>query len=184
VIGASAEAREMLAPVYEETNANRATFEAFCRSLTAEELARDVPRASWTVKDYIAHLATIDIWVGEWFEHLADGTPWRPRLDDGSPFNIDTWNEARIVERKGATVEQLLEEAAQHRVSLWAAVDRFTPEVLGQQFSFRENTITYLRYLQLWAGHDPAHSADMLRAMPGRLEDPAVKAWLAKYRLA
>ena len=38
-----------------------------------------------------------------------------------------------------------------------------TPEVLEATFDFGGRTITQLRYLQLWAGHDPAHSADMVR---------------------
>jgi hypothetical protein len=147
------------------TNANRTKFEAFCRSLTPEQLARPVPGTAWQVKDYIAHLATIDIWVGDWFAHLADGRPWRPRGEGGQPFNIDTWNEARIQERKGSTVEELIAEAAREREKLWSVVDRFTPALLATPFDFRGATVTYLRYLELWSGHDPAHAADMRRAL-------------------
>lgn len=135
------------------------------------------------MKGYIAHLASIDIWVGDWFEHQADGRRWRPTMDDGSPFDIDAWNEARVVERQDASVDDLLAEAAVHRARLWSAADRFTPEVLDKSFNFRGHEITFLRYLQLWAGHDPAHSADMLRALPVRQRDPALKAWFAPYRL-
>ncbi|MGH2609554.1 MAG: DinB family protein, partial [Tepidiformaceae bacterium] len=132
-------------------------------------------------KDYIAHLASIDIFVGNWFEHTADGRPWRPNnSEDGSPFSIDTWNEARIVERHDASVDDLLTEAADLRAKLWATVDRFTPAVLDAQFNFRGRDITFLNYLQLWTAHDPAHSADMLRAIPERKDEP-VAAWLAKY---
>ena len=172
-----------LDPVVEETNRNRATFEDFCRSLTAEDLAQPVPRATWQVKGYIAHLASIDIWVGDWFEHQADGRRWRPTMDDGSPFDIDAWNEARVVERERASVDDLLTEAAGHRDRLWAAVDRFSPDVLDKPFNFRGHDITFLRYLQLWAGHDPAHSADMLRALPARQDDPGLREWFAPYRL-
>jgi hypothetical protein len=143
-----------------------------------------VPGSPWRVKDYIAHLASIDIFVGDWFEHTADGKPWRPTMGDadGSPFNIDTWNGARIDERYDASVDELFVEAAELRARLWATVDRFTPEVLAQQFNFRGTDITFLRYLQLWVAHDPAHSADMLRAIP-EAKDERVAAWLAKYRI-
>ena len=88
-----------LTPVIEEADANRAFYEEFCRSLTPPQLAAMVPDSPWRVKDYIAHLASIDIYVGEWFAHTADGRRWRPNSEDGSPFNIDTWNGARIKER-------------------------------------------------------------------------------------
>lgn len=172
-----------LDPVVEETNRNRATFEEFCRSLSPDDLVQPVPRATWPVKGYIAHLASIDIWVGDWFEHQAHGQPWRPTMEDGSPFDIDAWNEARVVERDAADVDELLAEAATHRERLWGAVDRFTPEVLDRRFNFHGHDITFLRYLQLWAGHDPAHSADMLRGLPARQGDPELRAWFAPYGL-
>jgi hypothetical protein len=138
-----------LEPVVAETNANRERFEQFCRSLSADDLAAVVPGGTWRTQDYIAHLATIDLWVGEWFEHQADGRPWRPRGEDGGPFNIDTWNEARIVERRDAGLDDLLAEAAILRERLWAAVDRFSPEVLEAELNFRGRDITFQRYLQL-----------------------------------
>jgi hypothetical protein len=170
-----------LQPVVDQTNAHRATFEEFCRSLSGEELGRAVPASSWLVRDFIAHLATIDIWVAEWFEHLADGARWRPPGEGGEPFNIDTWNERHVQERRPPRVAQPLAEAAGYRDRLWAAVDRFTLEVLEKPFDFRGHTITHQRYMELWAGHDPAHSADMLRALPERLEEPAIAAWVAPF---
>lgn len=172
-----------LEPVVAEANSNRARFEQFCRSLSSAELAAIVPGSTWRTQDYIAHLATIDIWVGEWFEHQADGRPWRPRGEDGGPFNIDTWNEARIVERRDASLEDLLAEAAVLREKLWASVDRFSPGVLAAQFNFRGRDITFLRYMQLWVAHDPAHSADMVRALPARANDPSLSEWFAKYSI-
>ena len=160
-----------LQPVLAETNANRALFESFCRSLTPGELARDVPEATWAVKDYITHLATIDIWVGDWFNHLAAGNVWSPLAEDGGPFNIDDWNEIEVVARRGNTVDELLAEAANHREKLLATWERFSPEVLDAKFKFRGPEITFLHYLELWATHDPAHTQDMLRALPNRTPD-------------
>jgi hypothetical protein len=172
-----------LDPVIQEANDNRAFFEEFCRSLTPPQLAAPVPGSHWQARDYIAHLASIDLYVGEWFEHTVDGRRWRPTsIDDGSPFSIDTWNDARITERREEPVDALLEEAARNREALWATVERFTPAVLDQQFNFRGRDITFLRYLQLWVAHDPAHSADMLRAIPERV-DPPLKEWLTQYSI-
>jgi hypothetical protein len=137
---------------------------------------------TWRVQDYIAHLASIDIYVADWFEHHADGTRFRAMNDDGTPFNIDTWNEARIVERTDASLDDLFGEAARHRDRLWAAVNRFTEDQLAQQFNFRGRDITFLRYLQLWTAHDPAHTADMLKGLPNTRREE-VSGWLGKYSL-
>lgn len=160
-----------LAAVVQEADANRAIYEQFCRSLSRDELETVIPGMTWRLKDYIAHLATIDIFVADWFEHLADGRPWRPRADDGSAFNIDAWNEVRIQERFDASLDGLFDEAARLRARLWAAVGRFSAEVLGADFDFRGRTITQLRYLQLWTAHDPAHTVDMLRGLPAGRRD-------------
>ena len=172
-----------LEPVVAAAKENRRRFESFCRSLTDAQLEAPIAATTWRVKDYIAHLATIDIWVGEWFEHQAEGRPWRPRAGDGGAFNIDDWNEARIQERLDTGVEDLLGEAAGHRARLWAAVDRFTDEVLEQRFEFHERTITFLRYLQLWVAHDPAHAADMLRGLPELSGEADLREWIAKHSI-
>ena len=172
---------ELLIPVVAEADTNRETFAAFCRSLAADELARPVPEATWAVKEYIAHLATIDIWVGDWFAHLAEGKPFRPTADSGGPFSIDAWNEREVVARRETTVDELLSEAAEERQKLWSTVSRFTQPVLDDVMDFHGNSITFLRYLQLWAGHDPAHTRDMLRALPERHSDAALTRWLAAY---
>ncbi len=170
-----------LIPVIAEAGANRDRFAAFCRSLTADELSRPVPEATWAVRDYLAHLATIDIWVGDWFTHLAEGRPWRPKGEGGAPFSIDTWNEAEVVARREHDVEQLLTEASGHRERLWETVERFTPQVLAGKMDFHGASITFLRYLQLWTGHDPAHTRDMVRALPERAAESDLLAWLAGY---
>jgi len=167
--------------VVREADEHRARFEAFCRSLSPTQLEALVPGSHWRAKDYVAHLATIDIWVNDWFEHMAECQPWHPKGEGGAPFNIDDWNEARIRERYDAAVEDLLREAAGHRARLWGTVDRFTPDVLEERFVFRGKEITFLRYLQLWIGHDPAHSVEMVAAAPEALDDQEVRRWLGPY---
>ena len=48
---------EQVIPVIRE---NRRKFEAFCNSLSEEELARHVPDSAWYVKDFVSHLSTLD----------------------------------------------------------------------------------------------------------------------------
>jgi len=171
---------EQLLPVIRAADEHRRRFEAFSRALTAEELVLPVPNATWQVGDYAAHLATIDEFVGDWFAHLADGRPWRPRGDGGGPFDIDAWNEVRVRARRATPVEAMLSEAARQREQLWSVLDRLEADVLAQHFEFRDQTISHLRYLELWTGHDPSHSADMLRALP-RTAHSEARAWIREW---
>jgi hypothetical protein len=168
--------------VVDEANANRAFHETFCRSLTAPQLASVAEGSIWSAQDYIAHLATIDLYVNEWFEHLIAEKRWRPEGVDGAPFSIDVWNDDKVIPLRGAALEEVLGIAAENRALLWSTVDRFTKPVIERTFEFGGNRITLLRYLQLWAGHDPAHTVDMLRGIPERKSDPEVRAWIGKYR--
>ncbi len=49
----------------------RRRFEAFCRSLSAEELTRPVPDSTWLVRDFIPHLGTLDTELIRWFEGVV-----------------------------------------------------------------------------------------------------------------
>ena len=173
---------DRLTAVIDGANGNRDQFERFCRSLSEEQLHRPIPESHWRVKDYIAHLATIDIWVGgEWFEALASGTAFIPRGDDGGPFDIDKWNDARVKERHDASLDDLFAEAAQTRAALYSTFPRFSEETLASRFVFRKKEISFLAYLEAWTLHDPAHSVDMLKALAEKQADPEVRTWLAHF---
>ena len=174
--------RDRLTAIIGSADRNRAQFERFCRSLSEEQLHRPIPERHWRVKDYIAHLATIDIWVGgEWFEGMASGTPFIPRGDDGSPFDIDRWNGARVNERHDASLDALFAEAAQTRAALYSTFPRFSEETLASRFVFRKKEISFLEYLEAWTLHDPAHATDMLKGLPEKRADSQVRAWLAAF---
>src|SRR5436309_13659311 len=102
-------------PILDEMARHREQFEAFCRSLTAEELATMVPGAPWSVHAYIAHLATIDALISPAFARfvgITDIPP--PEVPPPTPFDIDDWNEAIVPKRAGATIDTLLQEATRH----------------------------------------------------------------------
>ena len=175
---------DRLTAVIESADRNRVQFERFCRLLSEEQLHRPIPESHWRVKDYIAHLATIDIWVGgEWFESMASGTAFIPRGEDGSPFDIDSWNDARVKERLDASLDDLFAEAAQTRAALYSTFPRFSEETLASRFVFRKKEISFLEYLEAWTLHDPAHSVNMLKALPEKQANPQVRAWLANFPL-
>jgi len=167
----------------------RARLERFARSLTDEELARAVPGSVWTVKDFIAHVATLDAAYLGWFIALAgDSDPGNHR---GSPgFDVDHFNESAVAERRGRSVDDILDEAVTLRTRLITVVERFSDGQLDATIRFggdRKRPPVHLplsRFLPGWACHDAIHVADMLKALPERRHDPQIVDWLERPDLA
>lgn len=164
---------------------NREKFEAFCRSLSDEELARPVPNSSWQVKDFVSHLATLDTEIARWFDAVAAGDTSGPgRNPDGSKFDVDAWNEEAIQERKGWTLDQIFAEAAPNREKMLEALSRMTDEQIEQTVHFSGDNkrdpadVQFKLFLFGLARHDPVHVADMVKALPERADDTELKEWL------
>jgi hypothetical protein len=180
--------------VIAELDAHRERFEAFCRSLTGEELERPVPRSSWRVRDFIAHLATIDGPVMRMFEDVHAGRDEGLRGPDGGRFDVDGWNEERIQERRQRSVEDLLGEAAEVRAQLHEVMATLDEGDLAHVIKFIGDAkrppgeVRLGAYLRGWCKHDPMHALDMSRALPERLT-PELQAWfddpiVARYQAA
>jgi len=164
---------------------NRERFEAFCRSLSDEELAREVPDSTWTVKDFVSHLATLDTEITRWFEAVRDGTTDEPaRSADGSPFDVDRWNNGVVAERSGWSLDQIFEEAASNRERLLTALQALDDAKIEQTVHFPGDNkrppanVPFKLFLFGLARHDNIHTADMLKALPERADDAELKAWL------
>jgi hypothetical protein len=178
--------------ILDEQARHREQFEAFSRSLTDRELAELVPGSPWTVHGYIAHLATIDSLIVPFLAPLVGITDIsRPEVPPPSPFDIDEWNEAVVPLRSGASVEDLLAEAAKHRAEFVRVLSAMADEQLDMVIPFGGDrkvidlppTPVPLEDL-LWAIalHDPNHTQDILRAIPQR--EPDVRDWLASCDFA
>ena len=174
--------------VVDELARHRTQFEWFCRSLTGEELATPIPASPWTVKDYIAHLSTIDALIANGFGGMVGVTA--PPLDVPlpQPFDIDDWNEEIVRKRTGLTVEELLAEGRKHRALLVTLVEKLTDEQLDMVIPYGGDRKvlgippTPVRFGGLLWGiaiHDPTHTQDILLALPGRAAQPAIAEWLA-----
>jgi uncharacterized damage-inducible protein DinB len=164
---------------------NRQRFEAFCRSLSDEELARPVPDSTWQVKDFVSHLATLDTEITRWFEAVMTGDTSGPGQNlDGSRFDIDEWNEVAITQRKSWTLDQIFAEAQPKREEMLQTLARMTDEDIEQIVHFsgdnkRDPTdVPFKLFLHGLARHDPIHVADILKALPERADDPEMKEWL------
>lgn len=173
--------------VIDELARHRTQFEALCRSLSAEELETPVPRSPWTVRDYLAHLCTIDGLIVPGFAGQVGQAAPLPDTPIPQPFDIDDWNHAAVSSREDRTVEELLTEAAIHRERMVAAIGAFTDEHLDRVIDYGGDRKTLnlpksrVRFGGLLWGiaiHDPTHTRDMLRALPGRAAEPWVSEWL------
>ncbi|MCC6383245.1 MAG: DinB family protein [Dehalococcoidia bacterium] len=171
-----------LAAVLAELDAHRERFTAFCLALSPEELERPVPGSSWLVRDFIAHLATIDGPVTEIFRSARAGEI-RYGGADASPFDVDEWNERQVQARRRWNVRQLLTEAGTERTILREALVALKDADLDHFIPFAGDArrppakIELRQYVGGWCKHDPMHVVDMIRALPER-RTPTVAAWL------
>jgi|KBSSwiStaDraftv2_1062776.scaffolds.fasta_scaffold754316_2 hypothetical protein len=168
--------------VVQELDSHREKFDSFCRSLGADELDRAVPGSTWVVRDFIAHLATIDRPVGEMFESMHAGRDPGVRTGDGDRWNVDRWNDGQVQARRGRSIEELLSEAAETRAALRRHLVALSAEDLTRMMKFAGDArrpaaeFPLGAYLHGWCKHDPMHAVDMIRALPGRLT-PELEAW-------
>jgi|CXWL01.1.fsa_nt_gi hypothetical protein len=161
---------------------NRRKFEDFCFSLSVEELDRPVPESTWFVRDFAAHLATLDPGMAQLFEATVRNE--RMTAPDGGTFDVDAHNEPLVVAHRTWTMAQVFEEGRTRRAALIELLRGITDEQTQHQMWFEADAkraagqIPFGLFLAGWAWHDPIHVADMLRGLPERAEDPAVRAWL------
>ncbi|MFN0097018.1 MAG: DinB family protein [Dehalococcoidia bacterium] len=169
-----------VAHVVEELDAHRERFVAFCRSLSKEQLLRPVPKSTWVVRDFIAHLGTIDRPVGGMFQamHGVAGAGW-----GAAGGGIDDWNDREVAERRMWPLERVLEEMAETRAELHRHLGALTAEDVQKSMDFGGDSkraaakVRLLDYLRGWNKHDPMHAVDMLRALPD-CHTPEIEAWI------
>lgn len=171
-----------VAAVVKELDDHRARFETFCRGLSDEQLNRPVPRSTWFVRDFIAHLGTIDGPVGEMFATMHSGGDPGFRTRDGAKWDVDSWNDDQVMARREWDVEKLLGEAAGARAVLHGHLDALTGEDIQKTLKFGGDNkrpaseVRLLDYLRGWNKHDPMHVVDMVRALP-ELVTPDLERW-------
>ena len=175
---------ETVQGIIDSIGEHRQRFQRFCRSLSEEELGRPVPGSSWVVKGFISHLGTLDPEMARSFQGAAEGRPEEAaRLADGSPFDLDAFNDGRVAERRGWPLERVMEEASRNRAALIETLGRLTDEDIAQVVHFRGDNkrspadLPLRVFLLGWARHDPIHASDMLKALPERASDAELAAW-------
>jgi hypothetical protein len=164
---------------------NRRRFEDFCYSLTDEQLGRPVPDSTWIVRDFAAHLDTLDTALVRWFAGAADGVAVdSSRNADGAAFDIDAFNDAQVEARRAWPLDQVFAEAQQNRRKLIEALSELSEAQIDETMHFAADAkrnagdLPLKLFLAGWAQHDPIHVADMLKALPERATDPEIIAWI------
>lgn len=164
---------------------NRRRFKEFCYSLTAEQLTRPVPGTTWIVRDFAAHLDTLDTALLRWFEGAATGASFDAGVSEtGAPFDVDAFNDAQVESRREWPLERIFDEADANRERLIAAMRQLTDDQVERPMHFSGDSkrppadLPLKLFLAGWAQHDPIHVADMIKALPELAEDPGIKRWL------
>lgn len=161
---------------------NRRTFEEFCRSLSEEQLNRAVPESTWIVRDFPAHLATLDPALEQMFTATAVGGKM-PDEPDGTPFDLDKFNDALVAERRDWPLDRVFAEAAENRAKLIEALRGITDEqtqlmmYFGGDAKRSAGQVPFGLFLSGWAWHDPIYAFDMLRGLPELKDDANLNAW-------
>jgi hypothetical protein len=164
---------------------NRRRLEAFCYSLSEEQLMRPVPDSTWVVRDFAAHLDTLDTALLRWFGGVAQGGQADSgRGADGAPFDVDAFNDAQVIERRAWPLARIFAEAHENRRQLIEMMSELTDEQIEKPMHFAGDAkssagdLPLKLFLAGWAQHDPIHVADMVKALPERASDPEIVAWL------
>ena len=174
--------------VIDELARHRRQFEHLCLSLSDDELSAVVPGSHWTVKDYIAHLATIDGLIAASFArgHGIEVEP--PDVPLTAPFDIDDWNESAVRGREQASIDELLGRMAIHRADMVRGIEQMSDDDLDRIIPYGGDrkalglAPTNVRFGGLLWGiaiHDTTHTRDILGGLPGRRHDAWISEWLA-----
>jgi hypothetical protein len=131
--------------------------------------AWDEPAAEnpeWTNRDMLAHLAANDLRAHVRFHAvLREGD----EAEVEAVNRTDEWNQARVDERRGRTVRQLIDELVNNRDQTMALLSRMKPEHLSQTLTLsRDRAVTIPTYLPMFREHEAIHAGHLVPASRAR----------------
>ncbi|MGH2609204.1 MAG: DinB family protein [Tepidiformaceae bacterium] len=173
--------------VIDEMARHRTQFDHLCVSLSPGELAAEVPGSHWTVKDYVAHLCTIDGLIVAGFGPMVGLQMPAPATPMPQPFDIDEWNDAAVLPARGRSLDDLMTERAMHREQMVELIGAMTDQHLDvvipyggdrKSLNLPKSMVRFGGLLWGIAIHDPTHTRDILEAIPHRKSEPWITEWL------
>jgi uncharacterized protein (TIGR03083 family) len=126
----------------------------------ADDWQRPSANEGWTVKDTVAHLATIEERIRLMVRSAVDGTP-------AAVEDIHSYNARKVGERRAASVAQLRAELAQERAASLALLDSLAAADLDRPYD--HPTRGRVTVEQLWyiiPRHIEAHLRDIVAEQP------------------
>ena len=173
--------------VIDEMARHSRQFEHLCHSLNEEELRAQVPGSHWTVRDYIAHLCTIDgLIVGGFAPMVGLQMPPANPVPE-QPFDIDDWNDAAVLSSRARSLDDLFEERNMHRERMVELIGAMTDQHLDMVIPYGgdRKSLNLPRSMVRFGGllwgiaiHDPTHTRDILEAIPHRKGEHWISEWL------
>ncbi|MCZ2108107.1 MAG: DinB family protein [Dehalococcoidia bacterium] len=139
-----------------------------------ETAARQVPAGAWddiihtgdgawTRRQLLAHLASSDrrqlvrIRIGAGIPEPGD------EQEHAAELQIDTWNQARVDERSGQSIDDLLTEMRANRGNLVALLGRLSPEQRERPMPFRGVPTPLPEMIRFLILHFDMHAAELTR---------------------
>ncbi len=148
-------------PVAAELRETRAQIVETAHAVPADAWERPSPCDGWTYKDLLTHLAVGD-WVLQGVLRLVTGS--EGRLVSGIE-EVDAGNAQRLAERRGSSVEELIDEViaeGERSQELLAQLEAEHEPLKG-----RDAPMTLGEYLRGFPGHDRRHLDELRAAVKG-----------------
>jgi uncharacterized protein (TIGR03083 family) len=125
-------------------------------SFGAGELQRASSNEGWTAQDCLAHLTTIEERTRGQINAALHGTPWAPAE------TIDQYNERRVAELRGQSVEQLRADLTKQHEQTLGLLKNATDADFDKEFDHpRRGRITLAQLCEQTVNHVRTHSSEI-----------------------
>lgn len=155
-------AQDPIHQIISKLNAERARLRETVAGISAERLEHAVGDGQgWRVREVLAHLANAEADHRQVAERLVAG---EPVMIDG--FELDRWNEARVAERAGQSMAEILADLERERAATLAFIAQLSPDDLeksGNHPALGEVTVGKL--LRIVGLHERMHQRDIATAL-------------------
>ena len=146
--------------IVDDTAAVRGDVLALASSLSAEQLARPLPEGEWTVKDALAHLASIEARLRLMLATVLDGGVWSGNRDD-----LDAYNARCVEERRAWAADAVLTELRVSGQETDTLIGQLTDEELDREWVHPIfGPMTVERTAGIAAGHLRSHLGELRAA--------------------
>lgn len=145
----------------EETRAARDAILALVEGLSADELNRPTTNEGWSVKDTLAHVASIEARVRLMIQTVLDGGVWT-----GDRADLDAYNARCVDERRAWTGDAVIAELRETGIETATLLARLTPGDLDHEWAHPIfGSMTVERTAGIVARHLRSHAEELRAAL-------------------